>query len=111
MSHRTKPQYSPECCIRCSILPSAGPFLFHLDTAGPGRKSRNSPGRYGWSGGAGSEEAGANQYLTGGCSESSGEQTGPGEQGGGVKTTDLHSHTHIICVGFQLASAPINSQV
>lgn len=92
LSLRIKYQCGPERCVHCSVLPSADPLLPHLSTPGSGRDSRGSAGWCGQSGGAGSEEAGGNQYITGGCTQSGGEQTGTNwGHYAQVRITDLYS--------------------
>ena len=84
---RTKSWYGSKCSLCCSILPGADTVLTHLATIRPSRESRGSPGWCERPGGAGSEETGANQHVTGGCSQSGGEQAGTGEQCGQVRTS------------------------
>ncbi len=106
LSLSTELSCCPECCVRCSVLTSSGPFIPRVATTGSGRENGDTPRWCGRSGGAGSEKAGANQYVTGGCSQSGGEQTGTGEHCGWVRTTDLCCHMlvgfHIQCTGAPL---------
>lgn len=90
-SLRIKHQCGPECCVHCSILLSAGLLLPHLSAAGSGRDCRGSTDWCSQNGGAGSEEAGGNQYITGGCAQSGREQTGTGEHNAQVRITHLYS--------------------
>lgn len=99
LSLSTEHNCGPQRCVRCSVPPSSGPFVPHVGTTGPGGENGDTPGWCGRSGGAGSEKAGANQYVTGGCSQSGGEQTVTGGQCGRVRTTDLCCHMlHIQCM-------------